>query len=337
MKNNKIRRRVFSTFFLLLIIQIYLINAIVYVCKEYDINSNTLNKSIVKSQEILISDTIRVQQRYMLSAIKQTWMKHLEDYEDNLLAKDDNGHPIYSNNESNIGFDIDTMYKVQKESNSFDIYKRSDGTKLIADAKPQWNSEEVDKILSLLVAPIKIFGNNSGAIVFDSYSGEVFLDTTKVQRQGSIFEDSKNKLNKNPEETSITIRDYMMIKKDSDKSSEFIYMFNEETLMGNNSNDFEMYPLGQYNRQFVEQLILPYETFGFDGQPMQLTIMLIADEQDIYKAYVNNTNNIKDALIINTNLYGKVLTILVISTFILMGTMLIAVYVIKYVPNKKGD
>ena len=60
---------------------------------------------------------------------------------------------------------------------------------------------------------------------------------------------------------------------------------------------------------------------------------------DKYSKSSNNLKKmtIKDALIINTNLYGKVLTILVISTFILMGTMLIAVYVIKYVTNKKGD
>lgn len=337
MKKTKNTRRMFFAFFSLLIVQICLINSIVYVCKEYTTNSANLEETRVQNEEILISDTIRGQQRYMLSSIKQSWIKYLELYGDNLLAKDNEGHPIYKNEESHIGFNNEIMYKVQKESNNFDIYNREDDSLLIENAKPKWNSEEVEKILSLFVAPVKSFGNNGGVIAFDSYSGEIFLDTTNINRKGSIFEDHLNKLNKNPEETLLAINNHMVIKKDSDRSTEFVYLFNEETIMGEDAENFKLYPLGKYKRQFIEKLILPYETFGFDGQPMQLTIMLIADEQDIYKAYKSNIENFDDALIINEELYAKTTIILIISTLIIMMTMLLAVYTLKYVPNKKDE
>ena len=107
-------------------------------------------------------------------------------------------------------------------------------------------------------------------------------------------------------------------------------MFNEETKMGTCASNFAKYPLGDYNRQFVEMSIIPYETIGFDGQPMQLTVLSVVDEQDVFYAYKEISLKYKNIIVDNKQLYEKASMILIFSLVATMIVMLIALYVIKY-------
>ena len=114
-------------------------------------------------------------------------------------------------------------------------------------------------------------------------------------------------------------------------------MFNEETNMNGEADNFSKYPLGNYNRLFIEKMILPYESFGFDGQPMQLTVLLIADEYDIYSAYKANDDDMKKSLDIVLELNSKTTFILISSIAITMIYLLVIAYVFKYSNNLKSE
>lgn len=322
-------------FFVILLVQIFAFNYSASIYRSFVDNHNALDKSRVNINTTLVAGTIREQQRDSLSSIKQSWMKFLESNPKVSLIEHDGILPLYENENKSIGFNSETMIKVKKESNIFDIYDKDSHTLLIANAKPQWNTEKVDEILGMLVAPIKNFGNNGGIIVFDSYSGQIFLDTTSSQRirdgeYSSMFEDDKHAYNQNPEACKGVIDKYFKLKKDSVNSSGIVYMFNEPAAMGKDAANFEKYKLGEYNRQFIEASILPYETLGFDGQPMQLSILSVVDEQDVMHNYKSTMTDLESSIAKNEELFGKATVILFISIICTMIIMVIALYKIKY-------
>lgn len=322
-------------FFVILLVQIFAFNYSASIYRSFVDNHNALDKSRVEINTTLVTGTIREQQRDSLSSIKQSWMKFLESNPNVSLIEHEGDLPLYRNEEDSIGFDSNIMLKVKKESNIFDIYEKNTNKLLIANAKPQWNTEKVDEILAMLVAPIKNFGNNGGIIVFDSYSGQIFLDTTSSQRirdgeYASMFEDDKHINNQNPEACKEVIEKYFKLKKDSVKSSGIIYMFNESAAMGKEAANFDKYKLGEYNRQFIEASILPYETLGFDGQPMQLTILSVVDEQDVMHNYKSTMSDLENNIAKNEELFGKATVILFISIICTMVVMMIALYKIKF-------
>lgn len=325
--------------FVILLIQILAFNYSAMIYKSFADNHARLEESKVTINTTLITNTVREQQRNTLSSIKQSWMQILENHSGLSLVKQNDGFPEYHNEIEEIQFDATTMYKVSRESNTYDIFDKDTDKLLIVKAKPQWQINNINKILDMLVSPIKNFGNNGGIVVYDSNSGIILLDTTSTQRLRdgkpvSIFKDFENPQNKNIEDTTNTINNNFRLKKDSLVSSSIIYMFNEPTAMGNDAGDFDKYKLGDYKRQFVESSVLPYETLGFDGQPMQLTILSIVDEQDVTSSYKHAMSDLEDSISTNQILFGK-------TTFVLFGsiicTMIIMVIALFNSKNKICD
>lgn len=322
-------------FFVILLIQIFAFNYSASIYRGFVDNHKKLQQSQVDMNTALITDTVREQQKNTLSSTKQSWMKYLEEHPTIKLIEQIDGKPVYANKETSILFDQDAMYKVNKGNNEYDIKDKKTDELLIENAQPRWNTEEVEKILDVLVKPIKMFGNNGGIIVYDSNTGKIVLDTTSIERlrdgnEHFIFEDDKHYKNKNVSETKEVIDNFFKLKKDSNRVSSIIYMFNESTKMGNDADDFTKYPLGRYNREFIELAVLPYESIGFDGQPLQLTMLSIVDEHDVTAAYENVLSNIEESLKTNMILYGKTSMVLFISIICTMIVMLFALYKIKY-------
>lgn len=203
---------------------------------------------------------------------------------------------------------------------------------------PIWNKEEIDNILNYIVAPIKSYGNEGGIIVYDSYSGEIFLDTTKTNRSigSNIFLDYNNPNCKNINATKDAITSYLKVKKDSNTNENFIYLFDESENI-DNPNDLRNYPLGKYNRIFIEKMILPYESFGFDGQPMQLTVLITTTENDIYSNFKDNNDNIRNLIVDSQLLNNKVYTILIVNIIISMIILSLIAYFLKYGQDTKHD
>lgn len=342
--NAKLKKRLFLFFLILFIFQIFFFSEITKLSYKYPNAIESLNEGKVQNQIILINNTVRNQQRLMLQSIKQSWINYITNEDKKLIEVDDTYgvYPVYKTDDGDkILYDSLSMYKEKTELNYYNIYSKGNDALLLANAKPEWNEDELNKILDLLVAPIKTFGNNGGVIVYDSNSGEIFLDTTPANRlkngENNIFKDDQSAYCKNKTETLYGIEKCIKIKKDSDSIEDFIYMFNEEHIMGNDSDNFEKYPLGDYNRQFIEKMILPYESFGFDGQPMQLTVLLVSDEQDIYSAYKYNDDNITKSLNITLELNSKTTIILISSIFITMTYLCVIAYLFKYSNNIEKD
>lgn len=344
-KNKNLKKIIFSLFLVLFIIQILFFNEMNKMQDKYTSMGSNIQYSQFQNKKILINNVIRNQQRLILQSIKQSWINYTTKEEKRIIKSDDRygTFPIYSNeNNQEIFYDNHKMYKKHVELNYYDIYSRDKDELLLEKGKPNWNTEELENILNLLAAPIKVFGNNGGIIIFDSYSGQVFLDTTPANRtinnpDLSIFEDFKNPNCKNVFDTKYEINNCIKSKKDSDSIEEFIYLFNEKQDMGKNLNDFNKYKLGDYNRQFVEKMILPYESFGFDGQPMQLTVLLIADEQDIFLSFKDNDKNLQSSLDTTMDLYSRTGTILISTIFITMIFLVLTAYMFKYNCNENEN
>lgn len=329
------KKNIGLVFFVILLIQIFAFNYSTSIYKGFVENHKRLQESQIDLNTALISDTVREQQKNTLSATKQSWMQYLYEHPEISLIEQVDGKPIYINDYSSILFDQDTMYRVSKGENRYDIKRKNTDELLIDNAQPQWNTEEVERILNVLVKPIKMFGNNGGIIVYDSNTGKVVLDTTSTERlretnEYSIFEDDKNPKNKNIEETKKVIEDFFKFKKDSNRVSSIIYMFNESTIMGDDAGNFTKYPLGEYNREFIELAVLPYESIGFEGQPLQLTMLSVVDEHDVTAAYKNVLKHIAESLETNMILYGKTSVVLFTSIICTMIVMLYSLYKIKY-------
>lgn len=322
-------------FFVLLLVQIIAFNYSISIYNGFIDNHKRLEKTQVEINTALITETVREQQKNTLSATKQSWMQYLYTHQNISLIERVDGKPLYSNDSTSILFDQDTMYKISKGENKYDIFNKETSELLINDAQPQWKKEEVEKILNVLIKPMKMFGNNGGVIVYDSNSGKVFLDTTSSERlrdtnEYSIFEDYNNKKNQNISETKDVIENFFKLKKDSNRASSIIYMFKEPTKMGDEANNFTKYPLGEYNREFIELAILPYESIGFEGQPLQLTMLSIVDEQDITFAYEKTSCELRESLKTNMMLYGKTSMILFTSIICTMIIMIYTLYKFKY-------
>lgn len=325
-------------FFVLFIAQLFALNHVSKLYVEFENNHAKIEENYIDINSTLINDTVREQQRNNLSSIKQSWISYLEVQDINLIKRDADTYPIYSNGINSITYDDKTMTKEKKELNKFDIYNKEGNSILISNATPQWDESQVEEILNMLVKPLKMFGNNGGFIVFDSYSGKIFLDTTKNQRLANdtevfLCDDKVSADNKNTTETEKTIDNYFMFRKDSNRINSIVYMFNEKTKMGDQVNNFELYKLGDYNRQFVEMSVLPYETIGFDGQLMQLTILSVVDEEDISSSYVNIMKDMDKSIVTNKNIYGQVSIALIISLIATMISSLIVLYSLKIKNN----
>ena len=81
--------------------------------------------------------------------------------------------------------------------------------------------------------------------------------------------------------------------------------------------------------------ILPYESVGFYGEPLQLTILSVADEQDIFSPYIDHTKNVEKCFIINEQLYEKLCKVLIISIFTMMVIMIITLFFMQRDDVKK--
>ena len=205
---NKKRKKITCLIlFITLVLQISAINFTSSIYKSFSENQLAIEQSQIDVENAFIENTIRGQQKNTLSSLTQSWIKYLDSNSNNdLIKKDINNLPMYIRNTEYVGYDATSMYKEQiKDLHLYNIYEKETNALILEHSRPQWDSAKLEEILDILVTPIKKFGNNGGMIVYDSNSGEVFLDTTPINRQKngtvSIFDDDKLIENKNPEAT----------------------------------------------------------------------------------------------------------------------------------------
>ena len=74
--------------------------------------------------------------------------------------------------------------------------------------------------------------------------------------------------------------------------------------------------------------VLPFETIGFEGQPLQLTVLCIANEKDIYSSYQKVNDTLNEAINDNKRIYNNIALGLFIGGIIVIISMITSLYVL---------
>lgn len=334
---EKQKKIISMTFVAALVIQIFLFYNVSNLGQEIAKTKSAMETVKVDTQQTLIVDTVRAQQRFMLNAVRQGWVQYLTAHPGTeLLKKDPTGNYVYLSKEGkDIYFDPSTMVRDKMSNNFYTLRNKTTGQIIAEQVRLQWNKENVKTILDIVAAPVKAFGASGDVIVFDSYSGEMIIDNSEDCKDTPevLGEDGRRYItldylhpaNANPAATKRVI-DQLMWRKDSDQNSGLVYYFSEPTDMGDNANDFAKYPLGQYKREFQEKIILPYESVGIDGQPMQITIVSGAQEQEIMAPYKKVLQEYKQSMDDVQNATGKSVVFPIASIGISLLVILLAMF-----------
>jgi hypothetical protein len=340
-KAHRVKKSTTTLFIVLLIVQILIFDNINLLVTNMLTKGDQLNRIEVKLQTVFMQDTIRAQQRRMLDAVRQGWVNYINNNPDiELIVKDYAGRYIYKNIDGvSISFDPSTMEKVTRGDKYYDIKDIKTGALIAEKVRPQWNGINVKKVLDIVAAPIKAFGSTGDVIIYDAYTGEMMIDNSEDCRDTPqvLGKDGKRYItldylhpnNANPEATKRVVNEQFMWRKDTDSTTGMVYYFSESLDMGKDANNFEKYPLGQYNREFQEKIILPYETVGVDGQPMQIAVVSGSQEQEIVSAYSSifkDFNLFEDGLQkdIRKNIFAPIASVL-----LSLITIIVSMYSIK--------
>jgi hypothetical protein len=332
--SNDVRLKKQSTiiakaFIVLLMVQIVLLSYMQGLAKEADSASAQFANYNTAAQTAFIDNTIRAQERKMLSSMRESWVSYLALNPDTrLLTKDGQGFHVYeSQDKQALSLNPATMRAEKQSNKKYNIYSKQDGILLLENATLQWNDEEVKDILNIVAAPAKAFGQSSSVIVFDSSTGEIIFDTQNGKTVlGVAASDGKRYITLDDQLSmdSTTTQQYMQ-KSDSDVNTRMVSTLNEHVAMCD-PNDFGEYPLGDYHREFQEKVILPYQTVGTDGQDMQLTIVLGAQEQEIMSEYKNIIAQYDSMTTNATTTYKRIIVIPMVSMTMCLLIIVFAIF-----------
>lgn len=338
-KLNVYKKRLSTLFIVLLVIQVILFGNMQQSGIFFIKTSEELHDTKTEFSNVLLKDTIREQQRKMLSSIRQGWVQYLSVHPNTELMHKVNDNYVYSNYEgASVIFDPETMIKKDRPDNYLDIYD-VDTKELIAEkVRPQWNKEEVKKILNIVASPVKAFGPSGDILIYDAFTTEVIINTSTDNKDDEAVyaKDGRRYLslefqhpnNKNPQATQNNMES-LLWRRDTDRNSGLINFFNESTDMGNDGNNLEKFPLGQYDRDFCERIILPYESVGVEGQPMQISVILSSNEKEViapYTGVIKSYNDLEEKFNVGMN---KAMIVPIVSVGMSLITIFAAMFALR--------
>ena len=289
-------KNISSIFFIvILIFQMFAFGYVTQADKNIDSHIASIGNLKTDLSTTLINDVVRQEQRQTLNSIRQSWLQYIAINNSEILEKENDKY-VFKNNEGvTMLFDTTTMDKVKNENNLYNIIDKNSKEILLYDARPVWNKRTITDILNIIAYPNKTFGERSNIIVYDLYSGEVLMDNSSTNNLCKEILDSsqnkniklyyKNPNNKNPEQYQRLVQQ-LLSRNDSQRLSGLTSLFYESNSLEDQLiNDFSVYQFGDYNREFIEKIVLPYESIGIEGLDMQLGVLVTSQEQDIYEVY----------------------------------------------------
>lgn len=336
MNNKKIFKRIKNVssilFIVILIIQVFAFGYITHANDNIDSNITEITALKADLSDTFINDIVRQQQRRTLNSIRQSWIQYITINNSEILEKCDNKY-VFRNKKSSINFDPKTMMKIKNVNNLYSIVDRESGNILLNDARPCWNKQTITDILNIIAYPNKTFGENSHIIVYDLFSGEILMDNASSNSLcNEVLDCSKNKNlnlyykipeNKNPEQYK-TLITKLMNRNDSQQFTKLTSLFYESSNLDfNKLDDFNVYPFGDYNREFIEKIVLPYESIGIEGLDMQLGVLITSQEKELYTIYKDNIDKYDTTL----NLLNKEKEILKVIPIVSMLLSLVIIVV----------
>lgn len=282
-------------FICLLVVQLFVLKDVTDLGRHIQSTSQQLTTTKIDAQNALINNTVRQEQRTILNGVRESWIQYFQLHPEEPILIKDNDKIIYGNIKGEkLALDPAKMQTVKVANNMYNITDKS-GQVLLANCRPLWNEESIKRVLSIIAAPVRAFGPTGDIFVFDSFTGQLIFDASSDFKMAPeiLGQDGKPYItlaykhpnNKNPEATKNVINSELMWRNDSTYDSQIVSFFSEPTNMGDDANNFAKYPLGQYKREFDEKVILPYQSVGVEGQDMQLTVVLGAQEQEIVTSY----------------------------------------------------
>lgn len=291
--------------------------------------------------ETMIVDLVRAQQRIMLGSVRQSWMQYMEINPDTELIEKVNGKYVYRNESgSRLLFDKESMIKIKTDNNCYLIKDSRSGKILMSSARPQWNTDTVIDVINVVASSSKAFGENGEVVIYDVYTGEVLVDNSKStyitkevlgdDMKRNILLYRQHPLNKNPESFS-RLTEKLMGKSNTQRESQLTSLFDENEKMSDKDiNNFSKYPFGQYDREFVEKIILPYETMGVDGMDMQLGIVIRSQEQEIFSAFKAIDNDFNNLITEAKRENGTMSSIPMISSLLSIFITFLSIYTLRF-------
>lgn len=294
-------------FIIILVFQVFAFGYITKTNSYIDTTIQTLSELENDFSETFINDTIRQNQRLALNSIRQSWIQYINIHNSEILEKDDNDNYIFQNaSGARITFNPDTMDKIKNKENLYDIIDKQTNDILLTNCRPIWNKKTVSEILNIIGYSNKTFGERSNLIVYDLYNGEVLMDNNSDNTlcKEILDENGKRNLtlyymnpyNKNPEQYKVLTKQ-LLSRFDSQSLTKLTSLFNESTLKATDDyNNFKLYPFGEYDRDFIEKIVLPYESVGIEGLDMQLGVIITANEKELYSVYIDSFNKYENTL-----------------------------------------
>lgn len=337
---GRLKTVVSTVFIALLIVQIFLFSGVATMGVKFSNDLKSIHDIRSDYAQAFVTDTIRNQLRITLNGARQSWIQYLNTHPNEEVILKVDGKYVYTNPKGDrIVFDSATMDKRRSEGAFYDIIEKATGNVLMAHVRATWNTEVVDRILSIIGSPLKGFGPKGYPVIMDAYTGEIIMDVTLPAKPipDVLQEDGKQNITlwyKSPEnQNPAAYQEYvteLMKRRDTDKTSNLVNLFNESHIPTMaDASDLKAYPLGDYNRKFVEKIILPYETMGIEGQEMQIAIMLSASEGDVFESYKGLKAELSDIESSMNNVLGSNLLFPLISVLISLVTILLAIFSLR--------
>lgn len=286
-------------FIIILVFQVFAFGYITKTNSYIDTTIQILSELENDFSQTFVNDTIRQNQRLDLNSIRQSWIQYVNIHNSEILKKDDNNNYIFQNaSGTRITFNPDTMDKIKNKENLYDIIDKQTNDILLTNCRPIWNKKTISKILNIIGYSNETFGEKDDLIIYDLYNGEVLMDNNSDNTlcKEILDENGKRNLtlyymnphNKNPEQYK-DLTKQLLNRFDTQNLTKLTSLFNESTLKATDDyNNFKLYPFGEYNRDFIEKIVLPYENVDMEGLDMLLGVTISANEKELYSAYIDS-------------------------------------------------
>lgn len=293
---NKIKNVASVFFIIILAFQVFTLGYVAQSGDKINTEINAIKDIKVSVSEKLINDMIRQEERQALNSIRQSWLQYITINNNDILVKSKDKFLFKNSSGEYIYYDPSYMNKTKDIKGNYTITDNSTNNVLITNARPVWNTQTINDILNVIIYPNKTFGENSNIIVYDLYDGTILMDNYSeainskdvLDTNGvpNLYNYTKHPNNLNPTQYK-DLLPKLFTRSDTQIYTQLISLFHEgrPNLKDEDINNFSIYDLGDLNRGFVEKIVLPYESVGIEGLDMQLGVMIIVQEEDIYQIY----------------------------------------------------
>ena len=133
------------------VVQIFLANVVIVTYNNFKNNQITMVEEKAQATSTVVMEIVSNQQKNQLQAIKQSWVKYLNNNPDKTLLEKQDGLQTFSNVTEGLKFDPENMVKVISKDNSYYNIYNLNGEAILLKCRPKWNYDKVYKVIDTLI------------------------------------------------------------------------------------------------------------------------------------------------------------------------------------------